>query len=105
MMLPVALSIFILAVSSASAQTTFATVTGTITDTTGAAIPGATVTATHTESNYRYTATSNSNGGYTVPQLLEGEYTLRIQAPGFKEFVVTKLTLVSLDNRRVDARL
>lgn len=86
-------------------QTTFATITGNITDSTGAVIPGAKVTATHLESNYVYNAESNSAGNYTVAQLREGDYSLRIQAPGFKEAVLPKLPLVSLDVRRVDVRL
>ncbi|MDX1980466.1 MAG: carboxypeptidase regulatory-like domain-containing protein, partial [Bryobacteraceae bacterium] len=86
-------------------QTTFATITGNITDSTGAVIPGAKVTATHLESNYVYNAESNSAGNYTVAQLREGDYSLRIQAPGFKEAVLPRLPLVSLDVRRVDVRL
>jgi len=89
----------------AAAQTTFATITGSITDATGAAIPGASVSAVHRQSNYRYTAESNAAGNYTLAQLREGTYTLRIQTPGFKEFVVSDIVLVSLDVRRIDARL
>lgn len=95
----------LLAVFPVTAQTTFASITGTITDSTGAAIPGASVVATHLESNYKYTAVSGASGAYTVPQLREGEYTLRIMAAGFKEFFVQKINLVSLDIRRIDARL
>jgi hypothetical protein len=98
------LSVLVLG-APAAAQTTFATITGTVTDATGAAIPGAAAVATHVESNYRYTAASNAAGAYTVSQLREGEYTLRITAPGFKEFFVQGLHLVSLDIRRVDVKL
>ncbi|MBM3785590.1 MAG: TonB-dependent receptor [Acidobacteria bacterium] len=87
------------------AQTTFATITGNVTDSTGAAIAGASVSATHKDSNYRYNAQSNAGGNYSLAQLLEGEYTVTVQATGFKQFLVKDIRLVSMDVRRIDARL
>jgi hypothetical protein len=101
----IALVLFLATASFSHAQTTFASITGSVTDATGAAIPNAAVTATQKDTNYRYAATSNAAGNYTLPQLLEGEYTLTVSAAGFKQFVVRELKLVSLDVRRVDARL
>lgn len=89
----------------AAAQTTFATITGTVTDSTGAAVPGAAVTAIHKESNYKYSAQSNAAGTFTLAQLREGEYTLRVQSAGFREFVAQQLQLVSMDVRRLDVQL
>jgi hypothetical protein len=86
------------------AQTTFATITGIVTDASGAAVPGVNVTAVHAASNYRYSALTNDSGQYTLTQLREGQYKLRAQLPGFKEFVVT-LQLAAQDLRRVDVRL
>jgi hypothetical protein len=86
-------------------QTTFATITGRITDSSGSSVSGARVVGTHLESNYRYSAVSNPAGDYTISQLREGDYTLKISAVGFKEFVVQKISLVSLDVRRIDATL
>ncbi len=90
---------------SANGQTTFASITGNVTDSSGASVPGAKIIATHLESNYVYTSESNSAGNYTVSQLREGEYSLRVQASGFKEALVPKVPLVSLDVRRIDIRL
>ena len=73
--------------ASQFAQTTFATITGVITDPSGAVIPGATVTATKLDSNYQYVARSNDAGIYSIGQLLEGDYGLRAEVPGFKAFV------------------
>ena len=87
------------------AQTTFATITGTVTDPNEAVIPGVTVEAVHLQSNYRYTAPSNQAGVFTLAQLREGAYTLRAKAPGFNEFVVENIQLVALDVRRIDVRL
>src|SRR5437764_14686463 len=89
--------VFALAVIPAHAQTTFATITGTVTDPNEAVVPAAVVEATHVQSNYRFTATSNEAGVYTLSQLREGTYLLRVKAPGFKEFVVENLQLVALD--------
>lgn len=94
-----------LAAEPALAQTTFASITGAVTDPNGAAVPGASIEATHLQSNYRYTAQSNEIGHYTLSQLREGEYTLRARSPGFKEFVAQNIQLVSRDLRRIDIRL
>jgi len=73
--------------SRAFAQTTFATPTGIVTDSAGGVVPGAIVEARHVLSNYTYTTTTNQVGNYTLGQLREGEYVLRVQLAGFKEFV------------------
>ncbi|MDQ6698754.1 MAG: carboxypeptidase-like regulatory domain-containing protein, partial [Acidobacteriota bacterium] len=91
--------------SAAFAQTTFATMTGLVTDPNGAVITGALVTATQVESNYAYTARSNDSGYFTIGQLLEGPYILRAEAPGFKTFVEKNIRLGNQDTRRIDVRL
>jgi len=95
----------LLCVNQTWAQTTFASLTGTVTDATGAAVPGARVTATNRENNFEHRGESNATGGDSIPQLLEGEYTVRVQAQGFKEHVVNQLRLAPLDVRRIDVRL
>ncbi|HYI97209.1 MAG TPA: carboxypeptidase-like regulatory domain-containing protein, partial [Bryobacteraceae bacterium] len=99
------LASFVATATPAAAQTTFASITGTITDASGAIIPGAPVIAVHAESNYKYTAQSNAAGAYTLGQLREGVYTLTVQAPGFKQFVASDVRLVSMDVRRLDVQL
>ncbi|MEK7405127.1 MAG: carboxypeptidase-like regulatory domain-containing protein, partial [Acidobacteriota bacterium] len=86
-------------------QTTFASITGTVVDASGAAVPNAAVTATSVETNIKFTAQSNAVGNYNIAQLKEGAYTLRAKAPGFKEFVAQNIVLVSRDVRRVDVTL
>jgi hypothetical protein len=87
------------------AQTTFASITGLVTDPNGAVIVGALVTAVQLDSNYRYTARSNGSGYYTIGQLLEGEYVLRAESPGFKTFEEKGIRLANQDLRRVDVRM
>jgi hypothetical protein len=91
--------------SPAFGQTTFATLTGLVTDSAGAVVPGATVEAKHLASNYSYSTTSNAVGNYTLGQLREGEYVLRVQLSGFKEFVAQNIRLAAQDLRRIDVRL
>ncbi|MFN3323797.1 MAG: carboxypeptidase-like regulatory domain-containing protein [Bryobacteraceae bacterium] len=85
-------------------QTTFATITGNVSDQSGAAIVGSLVEATHVQSNYRYSATANEAGYYTIPQLREGDYIVRARSDGFKEFVA-RVSLAARDLRRLDIRL
>jgi len=87
------------------AQTTFASITGTVTDPNGAVVPGAAVEATHLGSNYQYTAKSNAVGYYTLSQLREGVYVVRARAAGFKEFVAQDVQIVARDQRRIDVQL
>ena len=68
------------------AQTTFATITGSAMDSTGAAVPGVSVTATHNETGIKASGSSNAEGVYAIAQLREGTYTVRATKTGFKEF-------------------
>ena len=97
--------VFLVAVPDGLAQTTFGSLTGSITDVGGAAVPNVPIEATHVRSNYKYTTQSNEVGNYTLPQLREGEYTLRATAPGFREFVAQSIQLASREERRIDIRL
>ena len=90
---------------TAYSQTTFASITGTVTDATGAVVRGATVAATNVETNIKTTAQSNEDGNYTIAQLKEGTYTVRAEAAGFKSFVADKVGLAARDVRRVDVKL
>src|SRR5262249_41046747 len=86
-------------------QTTFATITGTVTDSTGSVAPNVTVTATHAATNTQTSTQSNELGVYTLAQLKEGDYTIHARAAGFKEFVAQNIVLVARDYRRLDVRL
>ena len=88
-----------------TAQTTFATITGTVTDTSGGVIPGAEVAATNVDTSIATKTTTNRDGVYTVTQLREGPYMLSITAPGLREFIVTNILLVTRDVRRIDAKM
>jgi hypothetical protein len=65
------------------AQEVTASITGTVTDPSGAAVPGATVTATSQERGIAYTAQTNDSGLYRISQLPVGSYNLKIEKTGF----------------------
>jgi hypothetical protein len=92
-------------VGVAAAQSTFATITGTVTDPNGAIVNGATIEVTNNRTGYVYTVSSNEEGVYTIANLLDGVYTLKVRARGFSEWTINELVLNVRENRRVDVRL
>ena len=74
-------------------QTQTATVRGTVTDHSGAMIPGAQVILTNTEQNRSWTASTNDEGAYIFVQIPPGKYTLSVEAKGFKKYEHSSITL------------
>ncbi len=68
---------------SVHAQTDAARIQGSVTDTSGAAIPGATVTVTNRDTNALITVTSDGSGNFAVPALPRGNYEARVTDTGF----------------------
>ena len=89
--------------STASAKEKGA-VTGTVTDQTGAVLPGATATITNT-AGFTQTATANDRGEYSLQGLPAGTYTLTVSAPAFKDFRSDGLTLAASQSIAIDATL
>ena len=79
--------------NSASGQGTSASLTGQVTDSSGAAVPGATITATNTDTSLAQTATSNGEGIYLIAPLPPGNYKLTIEARGFERYAQTGIVL------------
>ncbi len=75
------------------AQVTTATVTGTVTDTTGAAVPSATVILKNTDNNVTRQETSGPEGGFHFEFVVVGRYELTVSHGGFKTETMTGLTL------------
>ena len=67
-----------------SAQATRGSIAGTVTDSSGAVISNATITAKGVENGVTQTAHSNGSGGFTLPQLSLGRYNVTAAAPGFE---------------------
>jgi hypothetical protein len=87
------------------AQVTTASLVGTVSDSTGAILPGAAVTIVNLGTQETRTATANSDGDYAFNLLPIGNYSLRIDAPGFASFSVASVTLNVGDRQRVDAKM
>src|SRR5581483_3942235 len=67
-----------------SAQTTTGSITGVVTDTAGASIPGSSLTLTNLDTAQVRKQTTNDNGAYTFPALPPGRYRLLVEHTGFK---------------------
>jgi hypothetical protein len=87
------------------AQTGLATITGTVTDQTGAVMVGVTVTATQVATGATVSAATSETGNYTIPQLRVGEYEVVIEQPGFKVFRRSGITLSAAQILRLDVQL
>ena len=71
----------------ASAQEFRATLTGRVTDTSGAVVSGAKITIRNLNTNETFDTTASGEGGYTVPFLIPGRYSATVEASGFKRTV------------------
>ncbi len=87
------------------AQRFNASIRGTVTDPSGAAIPGATVTLTNEETGVARSVTTNNAGNYSFADLPVGSYKAQVELPGFKTAVRSKIVLNVADVRDVDVRL
>src|SRR6266481_6440892 len=82
-----------------------ATVVGTITDPSGAAVANATVTITHNETGKVYHLTSNTDGQYVAPDLPIGHYNVKVEASGFKAAEQRGVVLQVGDRTRLDYQM
>src|SRR5215472_11787207 len=65
----------------------------TATDPSGAAVPGAKVLITNTDTGLVRTTTTNATGNYSARELAIGHYTVRVEVAGFKSYQQTGITL------------
>jgi hypothetical protein len=94
-----------LAAPAISAQTYTATLTGTVTDPNGAAVPNIKVTAVNQGTKLEYAAQTSEAGLYTIPFLPVGEYVVAVEATGFKKLVSSPVKLEVNQIARIDLRL
>jgi hypothetical protein len=87
------LPLLLMAMHPIHAQQGRGTILGTITDASGAVIPGATVTVANTATNVASTVTTNSEGSYFVPNLIVGGYSVTVTQEGFKKAVRSGIAL------------
>jgi hypothetical protein len=99
------LSIVLMPTPASFGQGITGTISGTVTDPTGASIPNATVTITQTETNAVHTVKSSDVGSFTVTQLPPGHYTVKVDSPTFKSFREPNITLAIDQIFQVNAQL
>ncbi|HYP06407.1 MAG TPA: TonB-dependent receptor, partial [Bryobacteraceae bacterium] len=88
-----------------TAQESRASLTGVVTDPSGAAIPGAIVSARHLATNAPTETTTNESGNYVLPFLNTGEYAITVSAQGFKAARQEKLELRISERRELNFQL
>jgi len=94
----IAVALFLLAIAPiANAQTTTGQITGTVVDSAGAVIAGATVQVTNGITKQVRTFTTSSNGSFIFPDLVPADYDLKVTHPGFKTYLQNRITVGTLE--------
>jgi hypothetical protein len=102
---PSLIATLLLSASFAFCQTGLATITGAITDPTGAAVAGAPIEVHNLDNGSVFRAASSESGNFTVSQLPVGDYDLTVTVTGFKKYSHTKFHLAADQTMREDIAL
>ena len=94
-----------LAAPGSLAQTFRGTVIGTVTDSSGAAVPGATVTVKNEDTGLARTTVTSDDGSYSIPELPVGKYDVTVEKTGFQSSVTKGVRVDVAAQARVDAIL
>src|SRR5262245_13987609 len=99
------LLLWLAAAEHVGAQVGAAALTGTVRDESGAAVPGATVTATSLATRQSRTAVSDADGGYAIPNLAPGTYQIRVEMNAFRPVAREGVRLSTGETIRLDFQL
>jgi hypothetical protein len=88
-----------------AAQSSYGSIVGTITDSSGATMPGSAVALTNLGTSERRTVESDANGGYQFVNLLPGDYKVDIEKTGFKHLTRDQVQVAVLSTTRVDVAM
>jgi Carboxypeptidase regulatory-like domain len=97
--------LYLVCALAAFAQGDRGTITGTVTDPTGAVVPNANIQVTNTETAGVFKIGTSSTGNYTLANVPVGTYVLSVDAPGFKKYERPNLAVQVAETIRVDAVL
>lgn len=95
----------VLFVSAAAYAQSTARIVGTVRDSSGAAVPNATVSAINVQTSLRETRQTGVDGTYSIPLLPVGRYEVEVSKEGFQKILRTGITLAVNDNATVDVTL
>ena len=102
----IALTILLVALAIPSfAQRITASIRGTVTDSTGAVVPGATVTVKNENTGFSRSTVTNGVGSYSFGELPTGTYTVEVSLAGFKTVIRTGIILDVADVRAEDVQV
>ena len=99
------LALVAIAATPGFSQAVYGSIYGTVTDQSGAVIPGARVTVTSLGQGITVEAVSNASGNYVVSHLIPGRYSVRVEAPNFKAYLAETIQVFADVSSRVDAKL
>jgi hypothetical protein len=105
MSLSMSLVFILLATLNLSAQTFRGTILGTVTDPSGAVVPGAKVTAKNTGTGLERSTETSADGSYALPELPIGTYSVTVTQTGFQTFIASGVTVDVAGERRIDAAM
>ncbi len=91
--------------TAAFGQADVGTISGLVTDQTGAVIPNASVTVTNEGTHETRTVLSDGSGHYSVPNIVPAQYTVSVTAAGFQRYTSTHNTLQSNSAVEIDAKM
>src|SRR5437867_12706682 len=90
---------------AALGQALSGTIVGTVTDSTGALVPGVSVTLTNEGTGFSRTVVANESGRYVAPPFPTGSITVTAEQPGFQKLVRKGIVLTAADTVTVDLQL
>jgi hypothetical protein len=105
LLITVFISALLLFPSRAPSQTTFGSITGTVSDASGGAVPGAQLTVVNEDTRLERQSQSGASGVFAVTDLPPGPYSLRVEVRGFKSQERTGLVLHAREVLNFDIRL
>jgi hypothetical protein len=98
-------AVALLVVHSASAQQPFGIIVGTVTDATGASLPGVIITVTNTETQGRVLAVTNTSGDYSLPYLMSGTYRVEARHANFRLATLDPVSVTAAHTVRADIHM
>src|SRR5271163_1119097 len=94
-----------LLISVAAWGQAISTLNGTVSDPQGSSVPGAKITATEVGTGLKRDSVTNAEGLYVLSSLRPAQYELTAEAPGFRQFRQTGITLQANDNVTLNIKL
>ena len=98
-------ALLLLSAGFGHSQAVNATLLGTVTDSSGAVVPSARITVTEVNTGVNRSGQTNESGNYTFPNVPPGQYSVSVEASGFKKETRKDIEVVINTNTRVDLQL